>query len=309
MATGSDRAMVRVTRDLLGVACDDIGTRSSLNNRNGQSTASAGWRLARICSLLALGLAAMLAPFAYAPPARAADWIELPAATGQPKVYVSVVKASAPGRAPVAIMLHGASGLTRFSLAALEMWSEWLSQRGISSVIVDSYKGRGIRGEDDIQGAKWKTILFGRVTDTERTLAWLATQDWADPARAFIFGQSTGGTVGIAAVIERGMTLPQVHTYPYCAKWLHNYVNTKPGYPPSLWLQGADDTIAITAETKVCADKIAAAGNPNAVKMVIIPGTKHAFDRSPREITYSGSAIETSKAEITAFLKAHGFMR
>ena len=309
MATGSDMAMARAMCDRLRVACDDIGARSSLNNRRGQPAASAGWHLARMCSLLALGLAAMLAPFAYALPARAADWIELPAATGQPKVYVSVVKAPAPGKAPVAIMLHGGGGLSRHSLAALETWAAWLAQRGISSVIVDSYKGRGLRGDDDIQGAKWKTVLFGRVTDTERTLAWLATQDWADPARAFIFGQSMGGTVGIAAVIERGIMLPQVQIYPYCGKWLHDYVKAKPGYPPSLWLSGDKDEIAVLADTQKCADRIAAAGNPDAVKLVVLPSTQHMFDRYPAEKSYSGSSVAASKAEIEAFLRARGLMR
>jgi dienelactone hydrolase len=262
----------------------------------------------RLRFVLVLAIAALFSHVVQFSPARAADWIELPAQAGQPKVYVSVVKTSSP-KAPVAIMLHGAAGLTRYSLGALETWAEWLAQRGISSVIVDSYKGRGIRGDDDIQGAKWKTVLFGRVTDTERTLAWLATQDWADPARAFIFGQSMGGTVGLAAVIDRGMTLPQVLIYPSCPKVLHNYVNVKPGYPPSLWVSGDEDTIALLADTKVCAEIIAAAGNPTAVKLVVIPGGKHMFDRNPREITYSGSAIEASKVEIVAFLKARGFMK
>jgi dienelactone hydrolase len=299
-------------RTLIGKSNDSERAAYTMNPSNDAPTTPrlGSRRLARFCSLLMLGLAAtIVAQLAPVSPARATDWMELPAQAGQPKVFLSVVKTSSPGKAPVAIMLHGASGLTRYNLAALEMWAEWLAQRGISSVIVDSYKGRGIRGDDDIQGAKWKTVLLGRVTDAERTLAWLPTQDWADPARAFIFGQSMGGTVGISAAIERGIMLPQVLTYPYCAKFLHDYVNAKPGYPPSLWLQGEEDTIAVMAETKVCAAKIAAAGNPTAVKLVLIPGAKHAFDRSPREITYSGSAIETSKVEMTAFLKARGFMR
>jgi hypothetical protein len=117
-----------------------------------------------------------------------------------------------------------------------------------------------------------------------------------------------GGTVGIFAATERDMKLPQVQIYPYCAKWLLGGLKPKPGYPPSLWLSGEEDAIATLPETKVCAEKIAAAGNPGTVKLVVLP-VKHMFDRYPREPTYSGSGVEASKVEIAAFLKTHGLMK
>jgi dienelactone hydrolase len=262
----------------------------------------------RFVSVLVLAIATMVAQVAGVSSARA-DWIELPAESGQPKVYVNVVKTPVAGRAPVALMLHGGSGLTRGTTIALEGWAEWLAQRGISSVIIDSYRGRGIKGGSDIPDSKMLAVVRGRITDTQRTLTWLSTQDWADPSRAFIFGVSIGGSIGILAVTEKQMPLPQVQLYPYCPKALSGMINPKQGYPPSLWVAGEKDELSLLAETQQCAAKIAAAGNPGAVKVVVAAGAQHGFDRSPREVTYSSTGIATSKVEIEAFLWARGLMR
>jgi acetyl esterase/lipase len=138
----------------------------------------------------------------------------------------------------------------------------------------------------------------------QRSLAWLGSQDWADPGRAFIFGLSNGGSVSIYAATEGRVSIPQIQLYPYCSGWLQDTFRARAGYPPSLWLSGDKDAISLLADTRKCANKIMAAGNPGAIKLVVLPGAQHAFDRSPRENTYSSGAIEASKREIEAFLKA-----
>jgi dienelactone hydrolase len=258
-------------------------------------------------ALLAAAIAVVL-ELAYAPATRAADWIELPPQAGLPKVYVSEVKTTTPGRVPVALMLHGRTGLDRYNLFSIDMWAKWLNERGVSAVIIDSNRGRGLRGVDDT-GNKWLTVVKGRTGDVQRTLGWLPTRGWADPARAFIFGLSNGGTVGIFVAIEGNVTIPQVQLYPACHIRMLDKVHPTVGYPPSLWLSGEYDTVSILADTRMCRDKIAAAGNPDAIKLVVLPHTQHAFDMSPRDVTYSPGAIEQSKVEIDAFLKARALIR
>ena len=102
--------------------------------------------------------------------------------------------------------------------------------------------------------------------------------------------------------------MPQVLLYPYCPHWSLSHLTPMAGYPPSLWLSGSEDQIATLPETKACYDKIAAAGNPNAVNVTVLRA-QHAFDRNPRDIAYSSSAIEASKTAIEAFLKTYGLAR
>jgi dienelactone hydrolase len=241
--------------------------------------------------------------------ARAAEWIELPAEAGQPAVFVSVIKAPSPGRAPVALMLHGGEGLSRDFIAAFETWAQWLGQRGVASVIIDGFRGRGVRGGDEVTGSKYMPLVRGRGINVERTLAWLGTSTWADPARAFIFGQSMGGSVGITVAIERKLAIPQILFYPYCSLAMMAPMQPRAGYPPSLWLIAASDRIALPADTRKCFDRISAAGNPDAIRWVALENTPHMFDRRPNGPGYSGSAVEASKTEIDAFLKARRLMR
>jgi dienelactone hydrolase len=254
-------------------------------------------------------MALVLVQFIHPTTGRAATWIELPLQEGQPHVFVTVTKTAASARAPVAIILHGTSGLTRYNQVALEMWADWLAERGVISVIIDSYRGRGLRGDDDVQNAKWIPVAKGRVVDIQRTLSWLSTQDWADPSRVFLFGLSNGATVGIYAATEGNVTVPQVQLYPFCNNWVQDSVHAKAGFPPSLWVSGEKDAIARLADTRKCQEKIAAAGNRGVIKLVVLPGAQHAFDRSPRESTYSAGAIAASKVEIESFLKARGLTR
>ena len=153
-------------------------------------------------------------------------------------------------------------------------------------------------------GSKYMPLVRGRGVDVERTLAWLAPSDWADPARAFVFGQSMGGSVGITVAIERKLTIPQVLFYPYCTLQMMAPMQPRPGYPPSLWPIGASDRIAPPADTRKCFERIGAAGNPDAIKWVVLENTPHMFDRRPNGPGYSGSTVEASKREIDAFLRA-----
>src|SRR5439155_15209182 len=81
-----------------------------------QALAIAKVRLARFVIPTAVAIA-LLTVIGLSPWARAAEWIELPAEAGQPAVFVSVIKAPSPGRAPVALMLHGGEGLSRDFIA------------------------------------------------------------------------------------------------------------------------------------------------------------------------------------------------
>jgi dienelactone hydrolase len=206
-------------------------------------------------------------------------------------------------------MLHGGEGLTRDFTAAFETWAKWLGQRGVASVIVDGFRGRGVRGGEETTGGKYMPLVRGRGIDVDRTLAWLAKSDWADPARAFVFGQSMGGSVGITVAIERKLTIPQVLFYPYCTLQMMASMQPRPGYPPSLWLIGAADRIAPPVDTRKCFEKITAAGNPDAIRWVSLENTPHMFDRRPNGPGYSGTAVEASKTEIDAFLKARGLIK
>lgn len=69
----------------------------------------------------------------------------------------------------------------------------------------------------------------------------------------------------------------------------------RPGLPPTLILHGARDSVVPAAQATDLADRLTAAGVPNAV--VMLPATEHSFDG-----LYGGFATQISRAAITRFL-------
>lgn len=241
----------------------------------------------------------------------------LPAQTGQPELHVSVVKASTAGRAPVAIMLHGGGGLDASQTAAFADWSSWLATHGVASVIVDSFRGRGIAnfhftGNRDA----YLAMIANRVVDARRTIEWLRMTSWADPAKVLVFGQSQGAIVGTHMSLETDVRAPQIAFYNGCDA---NYFASKPAsanYPPSLWLLGGADEVARSNWCETFVKRMAEkGGNASAIKLIVFPDAHHTFDwQQPRRmwgnrmLEFNKAAYDGSRQAIISFLQAHGYI-
>lgn len=268
-------------------------------------------KLQRLCALILV----LCLPFG---PAWAQHWQEMPAQGSAPPLFYKVIKPATTGRAPVAIMLHGGGGMDADQTAAFNKWSAWLAERGVASVILDSYRGRGLQSfhySGDMKS--FRAMLTERANDARRILAWLRASDWADASRLFLFGQSQGASVASVMNFETPERAAVVAFYIGCdPKYFDNQPPPK-NNPPSLWLLGESDTVTRAANCVTLHQQMAQrGGNADSIKVVVFPGAHHTFDwQAPmrmwgqNKLEYSKAADDGSRREIDAFLKQLGWVK
>lgn len=112
-----------------------------------------------------------------------------------------VVRPDAPGRVPLAILLHGCGGRQPF----LDGYAEALKRVGVASLIVDSHKPRRI----DRVAASLTVCTGARLQGRERAgdlfaaFAWARTQDWVDSSALIAAGWSHGAWTVLDAMTLR----------------------------------------------------------------------------------------------------------
>src|SRR4029450_12574660 len=89
--------------------------------------------------------------------------------------------------------LQGWGGVGTNNVGMAELLRSW----GYVALVVDSFSARGLK---DVCGRNWPTQADAekRAHDIDAALAWLATQQFADPAKLAFMGYSYGG--GVAAL-------------------------------------------------------------------------------------------------------------
>ena len=101
-----------------------------------------------------------------------------------------------PGRIPAVILLHGSTGVSH----GLRKWADTLNGIGLATLIVDSFKARGIaQTSTDLSRLSDGAMLV----DAYRALAVLATNPRVDGGRIAVMGVSKGGWAALYASVKR----------------------------------------------------------------------------------------------------------
>jgi dienelactone hydrolase len=214
-------------------------------------------------------------------------------------------------KVPAVVILHGSSGVD----ARGDFYEAALNQAGIATLQIDMWEARGVTG-----GANRPNAPILTEPDAFSALAFLATQPNIAADRIGVLGFSWGGVMSLAAAeqLYAGMFgggrqfKAHVAHYPVC----YAYNRTFPGLPPPaqfgtqfLHLTGAPVLIEVGSSDDYdngaghCR-ALAQAVNPsngNAVQVVEVPDSEHAWDRLMVPITVAdpfgneGSIFVTGK--------------
>ena len=107
------------------------------------------------------------------------------------------------GPFPAVILMHGCSGLGRFTRAGLEAHADGLIAAGFATLILDSFAGRpGTGGEPGCSGEPLRAASVYRQWDAYHALRHLQQQPFVDAANVFLMGQSQGGGVALKAAAD-----------------------------------------------------------------------------------------------------------
>ena len=112
----------------------------------------------------------------------------------------SAMPASAKGKVPVVLFLHGSSGL---GLKAIGEWQQWLAAQGIASVAPDSFAlPDHVTYKSPIDKASYERIHALRASEIAPALAAIQTAPWADTSKLVLAGTSEGA-VPVARYADR----------------------------------------------------------------------------------------------------------
>jgi len=214
-------------------------------------------------------------------------------------------------KVPAVVILHGSSGID----ARGDFYEAALNQAGIATLQIDMWEARGVTG-----GANRPNAPILTEPDAFSALAFLATHPGIAADRVGVLGFSWGGVMSMAAAeqLYAGMFgggrqfKAHVAHYPVC----YAYNRSFPGLPPPaqfgtqfLHLTGAPVLIEVGSSDDYdngaghCR-ALAQAVNPsngNAVQVVEVPDSEHAWDRLMVPITVAdpfgneGSIFVTGK--------------
>ena len=102
----------------------------------------------------------------------------------------NAMPASAKGKVPVVLFLHGSSGL---GLKAIGEWQQWLAAQGIASVAPDSFAlPDHVTYKSPIDKASYERIHALRASEIAPALAAVQTAPWADTSKLVLAGTSEG---------------------------------------------------------------------------------------------------------------------
>ncbi len=201
------------------------------------------------------------------------------------------------GPFPAVILMHGCSGLGRFTRAGLEAHADGLVAAGFTTLILDSFAGRpGTGGVAGCSGGPLRAASIYRQWDAYHALRYLQHQPFVDAANVFLMGQSQGGGVVLMAAaarapIERdwqqlyGAPPPRfraaVAYYPWCGHVPKRIVM------PLLVLSGALDDW--TPPSGCVFEQGFVEGAP--YRVVVYEGAHHSFDLPMALSSYAGHTV------------------
>jgi dienelactone hydrolase len=112
---------------------------------------------------------------------------------------------------PTVIVLHGSGGTEGHH----HTWAERINKWGYHSVLVESFKQRGVSGIVETQSIKPQD----RVSDVLSAAKWIKEQTWSDGQIAMIGYSHGGNTVFETALVSGNLFKGGVAYYPYCHGW------------------------------------------------------------------------------------------
>jgi dienelactone hydrolase len=184
--------------------------------------------------------------------------------------------AQGPGKHPVVVMLHGSAGINGSS----ELWAREFAEMGVSTMLVDSYSGRGIVSTLDDQSQLGRLNM---VVDAYRALAKLKDHPGVDASRIALMGFSRGGQAALLASIDRFHGLwnasgadfvAYVPFYGDCRTVFIDDTKLKPA--PVRMHHGESDDYVPAAACIAYAERLKAAGRD--VQITVYKDAHHVFD-------------------------------
>ncbi|OYU48638.1 MAG: dienelactone hydrolase [Rhizobiales bacterium PAR1] len=202
-------------------------------------------------------------------PARAGDWVAVPARNGVSlKSYL--MKPSGLGPFPAIVALHGCGGLgsggdlnTRH-----QDWGNRLVAAGFAVIFPESFASRGLGGQCNVRERSLRSK--DRAEDAFATAEWLAIQPDIMRSKIGLLGWSNGGTATLSA--SRDIRAPKgvefrhaIAFYPGCKVMAEE--GFRPRIPVTIFHGLADDWTPAEPCQKL-----------NGVTFVGYPGAYHDFD-------------------------------
>lgn len=183
-----------------------------------------------------------------------------------------------PGMAkvPAMVLMHGSGGVS----GVVDEWSRWLTDRGVASLMLDCFTGRGIDSTFANQDALGRLSM---IVDAYRAFDMLAKHPRIDSGRIALMGFSRGGQTALYAAVQRfrdmhgprsGDFAGHLSFYPACH--IRYRDDQRLVDRPVQVLHGtADDLNPI----QPCRDFVARARQAGAsIELHEFPGARHVFD-------------------------------
>jgi len=225
------------------------------------------------------------------------------AAAQLPEPKYRVFRPDSRGPLPAIVFVSGCDGFApTLAPAVYERRAEHFRAQGYVVVFAD-YLGRRA-----LKSCAGPITHEEAARDVVAAAAWLGTQSDVDRARITAMGWSYGGRAVLVALARSGATPPTfsraVVYYPDC-RALEPWKTPT----PVLMLLGGDDDMT---PARLCQDAVTRVATPAAVKIVVYPGARHAFDVPDLPATmklgfatlgYHAEATAAARKEVELFLR------
>jgi dienelactone hydrolase len=197
---------------------------------------------------------------------------------GKDRIIGDLYRPRSHGRVPAAVIINSSGGVS----ALTELYyARTLVKHGMATLVVDSFRPRGVRRTGDDQG---RVSQEKSNADAIAGYRWLATQDWVDASRIIVLGMSRGGETAYSAALQ-GLRqrlgaadvrfAAHVSIAPGGCNFQQRDVRTT-GAPMFFMLAELDEANLVPT----CIDyiqRMRAAGNPN-IRLAVYPGVHHAYE-------------------------------
>jgi dienelactone hydrolase len=222
---------------------------------------------------------------------------------GKPITLTGEYVPAAP-HSPAIIIMNGSSGLEpRYALPMARSWAAWFRAQGFTTLIMDSYKPRGmpdiIHYSLPLYGGdpnNWFTE-YQRSEDPVSAYQWLVQQPAVDPKRVYVIGFSHGGgtVLQLWARPEAHLFAGLIDFYGWCESSQVQLALLDPAAhtEPLLVFVGANDDKGFVD----CSRRLL---TRSTVKGYVFPNTDHNFDYPYAQ--YNGAALAQSRQMIEMFV-------
>jgi dienelactone hydrolase len=203
---------------------------------------------------------------------------------------------------PAVVLLHECHGISSHTVKIADRISTW----GYVTLTVDSLGPRRIP-------AHCGSLFLEQAFDAYAALRYLSQQDFVDPVRVAVFGQSLGGASTLYA-IDRDLAAQYfdqrfraaIAYYPGCA------IGVATMTAPTLILIGEADDLTRAQSCREMVANARTAGAP--ITLTVYPAAHHAFDVAEFQpgvrsrghwLEYNEPVARDAEGKVRAFLAAH----